>query len=82
MPIILEFKPENDLNSWPLNGDSLSQEIKSLTLGLMLRRRQDGALFFTCTRLDRSNAISRLTYLCMYLLDSSLCTFILTYVPT
>ena len=49
--VFLEFKPENDLNSWPLNGDSLSQEIKSLTLGLMLRRRQDGALFFTCTRL-------------------------------
>ena len=46
-----EFKPENVLNVWPLNGDSLSQEIKSLTLGLMLRRRQDGALFFTCTRL-------------------------------
>ena len=42
---------KNDLNDWPLNGDSLSQEIKSLTLGLMLRRRQDGALFFTCTRL-------------------------------
>ena len=36
-----------------VNGDSLSQEIKSLTLGLMLRRRQDGALFFTCTRLAR-----------------------------